>query len=101
HRLRRDKAASRKLLRFLFLRFSTLPANSGGRRALLHAEARPALRERLIGCIECNRWGRQGDATLALRLLEDDQSEAASVGGMRPEQTYPQRTGPRVRTFRS
>jgi hypothetical protein len=29
--------------------------------------------ERLIGCIECNRWGRPGDATaLLIQLLEDD-----------------------------
>jgi len=27
--------------------------------------------ERLIGCIECNRWGRPGDATLPMQLLED------------------------------
>ena len=28
--------------------------------------------ERLIGCIECNRWGRPGDATLPVQLIEDD-----------------------------
>ena len=28
--------------------------------------------ERLIGCIECNRWGRPGDATLLMQLLGDD-----------------------------
>jgi hypothetical protein len=28
--------------------------------------------ERLIGCIECNRWGRPGDATPPMQLLEDD-----------------------------
>ena len=28
--------------------------------------------ERLIGCIECNRWGRPGDATLPMQLIEDD-----------------------------
>jgi len=28
--------------------------------------------ERLIGCIECNRWGRPGGATLPMQLLEDD-----------------------------
>ena len=28
--------------------------------------------ERLIGRIECNRWGRPGDATLPMQLLEDD-----------------------------
>lgn len=28
--------------------------------------------ERLIGCIECNRWGLPGDATLPMQLLEDD-----------------------------
>jgi hypothetical protein len=28
--------------------------------------------ERLIGCIECNRWGRPGDDTLPMQLLEDD-----------------------------
>jgi len=28
--------------------------------------------ERLIGCLECNRWGRPGDDTLPMQLLEDD-----------------------------
>jgi len=28
--------------------------------------------ERLIGCLECNRWGRPEDATLPMQLLEDD-----------------------------
>ena len=28
--------------------------------------------ERLIGCIECNRWGRPEDATLPMQLREDD-----------------------------
>jgi hypothetical protein len=28
--------------------------------------------ERLIGCIECNRWGRPGHDTLPMQLLEDD-----------------------------
>ena len=28
--------------------------------------------ERLIGCIECNCWGRPGDATLPMQLREDD-----------------------------
>jgi len=28
--------------------------------------------DRLVGCIECNRWGRLGDATLSMHLLEDD-----------------------------
>jgi len=28
--------------------------------------------ELLIGCIECNRWGRPGDAKLIMELLEDD-----------------------------
>jgi hypothetical protein len=28
--------------------------------------------ERLIGCVECNRWGRPGDDTLPMQLLEDD-----------------------------
>jgi hypothetical protein len=28
--------------------------------------------ERLIGCIDCNRWGRPGDKTLVMELLEDD-----------------------------
>ena len=28
--------------------------------------------DRLIGCIECNRWGRPGDATLPMQLREDD-----------------------------
>ena len=28
--------------------------------------------ERLIGCIECNRWGKHGDKTLVMEMLEDD-----------------------------
>ena len=28
--------------------------------------------ERLVGCIECNRWGKAGDKTLVMELLEDD-----------------------------
>jgi uncharacterized protein YbaR (Trm112 family) len=28
--------------------------------------------ERLIGCIECNHWGRLEDTTLPMQLLEDD-----------------------------
>jgi len=28
--------------------------------------------ERLIGCIECNRWDRPGYNTLPMQLLEDD-----------------------------
>ena len=28
--------------------------------------------EPLIGCIKCNRWGRPGDKTLIMELLEDD-----------------------------
>jgi hypothetical protein len=28
--------------------------------------------DRLIGCIECNRWGRPGDDALPMQLLEED-----------------------------
>jgi hypothetical protein len=28
--------------------------------------------DRLIGCIDCNCWGRRGDATLPMQLREDD-----------------------------
>ena len=28
--------------------------------------------ERLVGCIECNRWGKPGDKTPVMELLEDD-----------------------------
>jgi hypothetical protein len=28
--------------------------------------------EVLVGCIECNRWGRPGDKRLIVELLEDD-----------------------------
>jgi hypothetical protein len=28
--------------------------------------------EVLVGCIECNRWGRPGDKTLVMELLEVD-----------------------------
>ena len=28
--------------------------------------------ELLVGCIECNRWGRPGDKTLLMELLEAD-----------------------------
>jgi hypothetical protein len=35
--------------------------------------------ERLIGCIQCNRWGRLGDATLPMQLLEDGQKNRSGV----------------------
>jgi hypothetical protein len=28
--------------------------------------------EVLVGCIECNRWGKPGDKNLIMELLEDD-----------------------------
>jgi hypothetical protein len=28
--------------------------------------------EKLIGCIDCNRWGRPDDKNLVMKLLEDD-----------------------------
>jgi hypothetical protein len=28
--------------------------------------------ERLIGCIECNRWGHPGDKQLVMELKKDD-----------------------------
>ena len=28
--------------------------------------------EPLVGCIECNRWGRPADKTLVMELIEDD-----------------------------
>jgi hypothetical protein len=28
--------------------------------------------EVLVGCIDCNRWGRPGDKTLVMELLEGD-----------------------------
>jgi len=28
--------------------------------------------ELLVGCINCNRWARPGDAKLIMELLEDD-----------------------------
>jgi hypothetical protein len=28
--------------------------------------------DRLVGCTGCNRWGRPGDTTLPMQLLEDD-----------------------------
>ena len=28
--------------------------------------------EMLVGCIECNRWGRPADKTLVMELMEDD-----------------------------
>ena len=28
--------------------------------------------ERLVGCIECNRWGKPGDKTLVMELMDDD-----------------------------
>jgi hypothetical protein len=28
--------------------------------------------ELLVGCIECNRWGRPGDTTLVMELIDDD-----------------------------
>jgi hypothetical protein len=28
--------------------------------------------ERLVGCLQCNRWGRPADKTLVLELMEAD-----------------------------
>jgi hypothetical protein len=28
--------------------------------------------ERLVGCIECNRWGNLGDERLVMELTEDE-----------------------------
>ena len=28
--------------------------------------------EVLVGCVQCNRWGRPGDKTLVMELIEDD-----------------------------
>jgi hypothetical protein len=28
--------------------------------------------EVLVGCVDCNRWGRPGGKTLIMELLEDD-----------------------------
>jgi hypothetical protein len=28
--------------------------------------------EVLVGCLHCNRWGRPGDKTLIMELLEED-----------------------------
>jgi hypothetical protein len=28
--------------------------------------------DRLVGCIKCNRWGKPGDKTLVMELLDDD-----------------------------
>jgi hypothetical protein len=28
--------------------------------------------ERLVGCLQCNRWGKPGDKTLIMELMEDD-----------------------------
>jgi len=35
--------------------------------------------ERLVGCLECNRWGRPGDATLPMQLLEDGPKNRSGV----------------------
>ena len=37
--------------------------------------------DRLVGCIECNRWGRSGDTTLSMQLLEDDLEAIQSEPG--------------------
>jgi len=28
--------------------------------------------ERLVGCLECNRWGKPGDENLIMELMEGD-----------------------------
>jgi len=28
--------------------------------------------ERLVGCLECNRWGKPGDENLVMELMEGD-----------------------------
>ena len=50
----------------------TLAILGGFRRASASVGALFPYGEQLIGCIECNRWGRPGDATLPMQLREDD-----------------------------
>jgi hypothetical protein len=48
--------------------------------------------ERLIGCIECNRWVRPGDNMLPMQLLEDDLEALRAARGPRGSST--RRRGP-------
>ena len=47
-------------------------------RVLLRLQSRATLieidhhGERLVGCVECNRWGRPGDKRLVMELMEED-----------------------------
>ena len=41
--------------------------------------------EMLIGCIDCNRWGRPGDKTLVMELLEDDLEALRESAGRKEE----------------
>jgi hypothetical protein len=38
----------------------------------------------LVGCLECNRWGRPGDKRLVMELLEDD-LEALRASKQQPQ----------------
>jgi hypothetical protein len=44
--------------------------------------------ELLVGCVECNRWGRPGDKRLVMELLEEDlealRAAKPSLTRMRP-----------------
>jgi len=46
--------------------------------------------ERLIGCIECNRWGMLGSANLFMALPEDDlQASISLTRAIRPKTLRP------------
>jgi hypothetical protein len=44
--------------------------------------------EVLVGCVECNRWGKPGDKNLVMELLEDD-LEALRASKLQPFQAQP------------
>ena len=39
--------------------------------------------EVLIGCIDCNRWGRPGDKKLTLEMMEDDLEALRALEGQK------------------
>jgi hypothetical protein len=36
--------------------------------------------ERLVGCLECNRWGKPGDQNLVMDLMEEPRGTPRSRG---------------------
>jgi len=44
--------------------------------------------DRLVACIECNRWGKPDDKTLVMELLDDDLEALRATRERRRQERY-------------